>query len=267
MTHVGKTPRQHALSPDHPPGLRIRFSEDLFFFIRHKHRTPWRTPDIRRRASVKDIIESLGVPHTEVGEIRFNGGAVDFNFIPGPPGTLEVTGIDPPFEVFRPSLLRPRPLKRFRFIADLNVMKLGRYMILLGFDVCLARAMADGQIAEQADAQGRIVLTRDTRLLFRKKNRFARRIRENLPMAQLLETLHFFGLSPAPHRFFTRCVRCNRPLAPVGKAKVYHLLEPKTQKYFHDFLRCPGCGQVFWKGSHHDRILARFRAAGIINGA
>lgn len=245
--------------------VRVLFSEGLAYFLPGRGRGRALNHDLRRRASVKDIVQSFGVPHTEVGQICFNGAAVDFSFIPERSGSLDVRGIVSPFEVVKSSRLRPRCLNLIRFIADLNVMKLGRYLLLLGFDVELARDMPDKGIAEAAEKQGRIVLTRDTRLLFRSKISFARRIRASLTMAQLVETLEFFGLRPDPAQFFTRCVRCNRALERVEKERVYHLLEPKTRKYFTRFLRCPGCRQVFWKGSHYDRILDRFKDLGILS--
>ncbi len=244
--------------------LTIRFAEELDFFLARQNRRIPLFCDVRRRASVKDIIESFGVPHTEIMEILFNGVPVDFSFIPEHGGQLISAGIEPPFDVTARHLLRQSPLARLKFIADLNVMKLGRYLLLLGFDVCLARQLTDAQIAAAAKKEQRIVLTRDTRLLCRKKIEFARRIRTSQPMDQLKETIEFFGLSPDPDLFFTRCSACNMVLEPVTKLSVYHRLEPKTQKYFHHFRECPDCGHIFWKGSHYDAILHRFRAAGIL---
>lgn len=216
-----------------------------------------------RNASVKDMIESCGIPHTEVGAIVFNGEGVNFFYIPPSPGMLKVHGILPPFDVSRPSLLRPVPFKTLRFIADANVIRLGRLMLLLGFDVNLFQKGPDSDIADMAHNEKRIVLTRDTSLLKRKKIIFARRIRADLPYDQLSETIEFFGLGPSI-KFFSRCISCNKKLVQRAKDEIFHLLEPKTRLYFHHFFQCPECGNVFWRGSHCDNMKRRFSAMGIL---
>ena len=238
-----------------------------FDFFRPKDRAG---PAIRacldRRASVKDMVESCGIPHTEVGYMGMDGKAVDFSHIPRSPGRLTVRGIPAPFDVERPSFLRPEPLPALRFIADANVIRLGRLMLILGFDVELCRTGSDKDIADQAQAQGRIVLTRDTALLKRKKITFARRVRSDLPYDQVLEVVRFFGLAQKT-AFFSRCTACNTLLVPRAKDEILHLLEPKTRMYFHRFFQCPECGRIFWRGSHVENMKEKFSALGIsING-
>ncbi len=218
-----------------------------------------------RSASVKDIIESLGVPHTEVGVIRFNGQEIDFAFVPDAPGILHIHGIDAPFDVGSPSLLRPEPLGRVRFIADVNVLKLGRLLILLGFDVTGSSTFTDDQIADMAESESRIVLTRDTTLLKRRKIVFARRIRANLPYDQVAEVVDFFGLR-GQTAFFSRCTRCNQPLKPVAKTDILQRLEPRTKKYYTDFYQCPECLKIFWKGSHYEAMTETFTSLGLFPG-
>lgn len=244
--------------------LEMIISEDLAFFLPKRLDRDVLAHDTARRASLKDIVESLGIPHTEVGGLRLDHEDAGFDSIPSGAGALEIRGITPPFDVTRPERLRPEPLSGWRFIVDLNVLKLGRYLLFLGYDTLLAKDLSDQRIAETAQKEGRIVLTRDTRLLFRKTVTHARRLRAVHPLEQLLEILGFFGLSPDPAQFFSRCVGCNRELVAVDKRSIWHLLEPKTQKYVHGFRRCPGCGQIFWEGSHHSALAAKFRDLGIL---
>ncbi len=215
-----------------------------------------------RFAAVKDMIEALGVPHTEVGFMSFNGKEVDFFFVPRSPGLLTVRSIQTPFDVKSPSFLRPVPLSDVRFVADANVIRLGKLMLLLGFDVALFRRGNDSDIADMAQNQNRIVLTRDTALLKRKKIIFARRVRADLPYDQLSEIISFFGLGQNID-IFTRCTSCNKKLLPKAKDEIFHLLEPKTRLYFHTFFQCPECKNIYWKGSHHENMKHRFSFMGI----
>lgn len=218
---------------------------------------------LSRKTSVKDIIESLGIPHTEVGQICFNKQEIDFSYIPVSRGILDVRAVTPPFNVGLPSLLRPQPLECIRFVADVNVIKLGRLLILLGFDVIYSPSYSDEEIADIAEKENRIVLTRDTDLLKRSKIVFARRIRANLPYDQLAETIHFFGLENMIS-FFSRCTACNIKLVAIEKKDVMHLLEPKTKQYFNTFFQCPQCRTVFWRGSHYDNIQTKMASLGIL---
>jgi len=243
--------------------LIIEFEKSLEFFLSRKVRHDRIHCPLNRKAGVKDIVESYGVPHTEIGSLVFDHRPVDFSFVCLTGGILSVGAIQPPFDVCSPSFLRPHPAYAIRFIADVNVMRLGRLMILAGFDVCCSSSYEDAQIADIAEQESRIVLTRDTRLLMRNKITFARRIRSEDPYAQLMETLSFFGLKNAVS-FFTRCTRCNTLLQPVTKAAVLPLLEPKTRRYYNEFFQCPRCGQVYWPGSHREHILEKMRAAGLV---
>ncbi len=244
--------------------ISITFDPVFDFFLPDRHQGRDLDYPLTRRASVKDIIESSGVPHTEVGGIRFNGRKIDFAFVPDVPGNLHVHGIDAPLDVLTPSLLRPDPLDRVRFIADVNVLKLGRLLILLGFDVAGSSSFSDDRIADLAESESRIVLTRDTTLLKRKKIVFARRIRANLPYDQVTEVMDFFGLR-GQTAFFSRCTQCNQPLVKVAKTDIFHRLAPKTRKYFTDFFQCPKCGKVFWKGSHYDAMTDKLTALGLFS--
>ena len=240
----------------------IHFEKQYGFFIKkNKNYHPFEYI-FARRASVKDIIESHGVPHTEVGKIDFNHQEVDFSYIPLSQGRLHVSAILPPFDVLSPSVLRPKPFNRMKFIADVNVIRLGRLLILLGFDVRYSSSYSDKEIADISKIESRIVLTRDTDLLKRNKVIFAKLIRAVLPYDQLVETIIYFGLQNQIS-FFSRCTECNIKLIPKTKKSVLDFLEPKTKLYFNTFFQCPVCKNVFWRGSHYDNLKQKISALGI----
>ncbi|MGE4297299.1 MAG: Mut7-C RNAse domain-containing protein [Desulfovibrionaceae bacterium] len=204
-----------------------------------------------RRASIKDAIEALGPPHTEIGRIVVNAASVAFSHPLQPGEAIEVFPVATPCNPLAPDPpLRPEPLPRLAFLVDANVGKLAALLRLVGFDTVYDRDLDDQGIAALAAAQQRIVLTRDTALLKRRAITHAHYIRAAQPRDQLRETLGFFGLVP-PYAPFSRCLACNTLLVPVAKADILPRLLPLTRQYVHDFHHCPQCDKIYWRGSHH----------------
>lgn len=209
-----------------------------------------------RRASVKDAIEALGVPHTEVGAIEADGLEVGFGHLLACGARIDVRPVPAPFDVLRPSPLRPEPLPRVAFLVDANVGRLAGLLRALGFDTAHDPSLDDAALAELAARDRRILLSRDRFLLKRGIVVYGRLIRSQDPDSQLLEVVRFFGLNP-PFATFTRCLRCNDPLLAVPKAEIMDRLQPLTRRYYFDFRRCPRCDRVYWAGSHHERMRER----------
>ena len=207
-----------------------------------------------RRTSIKDLIEAMGPPHPEVGRIEVNGVERGFEHIPGNGDRIRVQPLVRPVDLQNGDRLHPRPLAEARFVVDVNVGGLARKLRLLGFDAAYRPGWDDETIADMADGEGRIVLTRDIALLKRRVVVWGRCLREETPTRQLAEVLSVFGLE-GPYAVLTRCLDCNAELKVVDKEEILHLLEPRTRKYFHHFSRCPSCGKIFWAGSHQERIL------------
>jgi hypothetical protein len=243
------------------------FDRHFLFFLTARGHMTTRFTMAPRRASVKDMIESLGVPHTEVGAILVNQKEVTFSFIPGNNERIVIQAIPPPFDVTRKTLLRPQPFDHVRFVADVNVGRLARLLLALGFDTVYSNRFRDSEVAAISTQEQRIVLTRDTALLKRKPIVFARRIRGEDPYLQLKEVLDFFGLGRDKFDFLSRCTACNRRLQPVEKQAILHRLEPNTKHFYTRFSICPGCCRIFWKGSHYGAMKEQLRALGIPLGA
>ena len=236
--------------------ILLQFHGDLKGFLGRRHVSGRIEYVLNRRASIKDIIESFKVPHTEVGAIRSRGRERDFQWIPNPDRAVEIFPVIPPLDVTKPSFLQPEPHAAVRFLVDVNVARLAMLLRTLGFDTAFDPLAGDAEMAGQAEREERIMLTRDTGLLRRRAVRFGRCIRAHDPDEQLAEVVRFFGLRP-PFVLFSRCLRCNVPLVPVTKEEVWGRLEPKTKKYFNRFKICPQCDRVYWQGSHHEKLLER----------
>ena len=198
--------------------------------------------------SVKDAIESCGVPHPEVGLVLVDGRPVGFDHrLTGG----ERVGALPPFHTLDLGdvvTVVPPPIAP-RFVLDVHLGTLTRRLRLLGFD-CWYRCDADDrQLAAVAVDQQRILLTRDRGLLMRRVIVHGYGPRSDDPEQQALEVLRRYDLggSLAP---FTRCVTCNGLLHRAELAEVVDDLPPRTRGEFRQFARCTDCGQVYWPGSH-----------------
>ena len=251
---------------DSMSSIELTFEGELNdFFGSDKGRTRHRFV-LRRRTSVKDLIEALGPPHPEVGRIEVCGADRGFDYIPAARDRIRVAPLPRPVDWRNGDHLHPRPLPEARFVVDVNVGGLARKLRLLGFDAAYHHTWHDDTIADTADREGRIVLTRDIALLKRRVIVWGRYLREEDPTQQLLEVLSVFGLE-GPYAPLTRCLDCNAELEAVAKERILHLLEPKTRKYYHDFSQCPACGKIYWAGSHQGRIMQWLSENGLDAGA
>lgn len=249
-----------AARDDGGQGVTFVLGGDLPALLHHRYRAQCEDGVLRyplgRRTSVKDALEATGPPHTEVESIIVDGRAVDFGHLLQDGQRVDVLAPEPPVDFLETTLLKPWAPGRPAFLADVNVGGLATQLRVLGFDTEYDNTLDDAEAASIADAEQRIVLTRDRALLKRSNVVWGRLLRAQEPEEQLAEVLAFFGLRP-PYATFTRCVRCNDLLQDVAKADVLHLLEPKTRKYYDAFKMCPSCGRVYWAGSHHERLRER----------
>jgi uncharacterized protein with PIN domain len=232
--------------------VHLRFYEELNDFLSPALRKVTFSHEFTRRASVKDMIESFGVPHTEVEIILANGHSVDFSYIVQDGDRISVYPVFESLDVSPLLRLRPAPLRTPAFILDTNLGRLARYLRLLGFDCLYQNDFDDDTVATTADREQRIVLTRDRALLQRKIITRGYFVREVRPRRQVKEVLSRFDLYRLV-KPFSRCTRCNGDLQAVDKQSVEDRLEPRTRKYYETFRECTACGQIYWQGSHHER--------------
>ena len=232
--------------------IRIRFYRSLNDFIAPALGDSEIIHVFDRKASVKDMIESFNVPHTEVEVILVNGIAVGFNYIVQDKDCIQVHPVFEKSQVIvlslRPALLRP-PL----FVVDANLGKLARYLRLLGFDCLYRNDYDDGTVATIASEQQRIVLTRDRSLLQRKIIIHGYFVRTDMPKIQTQEVLRRFDLYSLI-KPFTRCAHCNGKLVEIDKQEIEHRLESLTKQHYDRFLICSECDHIYWQGNHCARM-------------
>jgi len=210
-------------------------AEPLRFLLSVANRGGDVTVPVDGVSSLVHIVESLGVPRTEIGELRVDGDAIE---------VLPVR--------------RPQRYPDPRFVLDVHLGTLARRMRLLGLDTAYRNDAADAELVAQAAAEERILLTQDRGLLRRRALPAGGYVRGSRPDDQLRDVLDRFDPPLAP---WTRCPACNGRLAPVPKREVEHLLEPGTRRSYDEFSRCPACGRPYWRGAHAKRLHAIVLAA------
>lgn len=206
------------------------------------------------RVSIKDMIESLGVPHTEIDLILVNDEPQNFSYLVQNGDQISVY---PPCQSpdIRPlGSLQPPQTGELRFVLDVHLGRLAAYLRTLGFDTLYPDNHEDKVLAAISQAEKRTLLTRDRGLLKRKIVTHGYYVRATNPREQIGEVLRRFDLFDqiAP---FRRCVHCNAVLQPVSKEEIRDRLEPDTCQYYDEFHLCPSCQRIYWKGTHYQRML------------
>jgi hypothetical protein len=232
-----------------PQLANFRFYEELNDFLPLGQRKQTIAYRFSGQPSIKDPIEVLGVPHSEIDLILVNGESVGFDHRLRDADRVAVYPVFESLDISPLQRLRPTPLRKTAFIVDVNLGKLARYLRMLGFDAAYDNRLDDGEIVDIAVREKRIVLTRDRRLLFRKAVTHGFWIRSTDADSQLKEVLTRLDLYRQV-RPLERCLECNGLLEPVAREKVWSSLEPLTRRYYDEFFRCPGCRKIYWPGSH-----------------
>lgn len=212
-------------------------------FLRHNQRERPILLSFRENQTVKHLIESLGVPHVELGMVQVNGAIVELRYLVRDGDAVEAYPCSPGCP------LEPR------FLLDNHLGRLAAHLRMLGFDTLYRNDYEDAQLAALLEQENRILLTRDRRLLMRKVVRYGYCLRSLEPLQQVREVIQRFDLL-SHIRPFHRCLRCNAPLEPVSKQEVLPRLLPLTRRYYDEFHVCRSCNQVYWKGSHYERMQA-----------
>ena len=238
--------------------MAVRLYGPLNDFVPVERRQVTSWYEVAGHPSVKDAIESLGVPHPEIELILANGAAAGFDYIVQDGDRIAVFPRFTAIDIGALACLRPSP-STFRFVVDVHLGRLARHLRLLGLDTWYRADAGDAELAGVASREDRILLTRDVGLLKRRVVTHGRFIRETQPHRQLVEVLR--GFTALPLAPFSRCMRCNTPLQEVAKMAVDAIIPPRTRDRHDRFTQCPGCGRVYWKGSHWTRLVAAMERA------
>lgn len=232
----------------------FRFYEELNDFLPATRRKIAFATDCAESATVKQAIEALGVPHTEVEVILVNGESVDFSRRVREGDRISVYPMFESLDV-RPILrLREAVLRDPRFIADAHLGRLARYLRMLGFDTLYENALPDRELVRISRAERKVLLTRDRGLLMHRDLTHGVFVRGDRPHDQLRHVVDRLDLGRCCHPF-TRCMDCNSELTTVDPSTVIEEVPPAVARTQHDFRRCKGCRRIYWPGSHYARMM------------
>jgi uncharacterized protein len=222
------------------------FEGELEVFLSKSEKNRVMSYHFNEHPSIKDAIEAIGIPHTEVDTIIVSGSTVSFNYLLKNNDEVHV-------HPYRKASLSRQLKDTPKFILDVHLGKLARLLRLLGFDACYQNNYSDKQIVELSTSGSRIVLTRDVGLLKHKGLQHGYWLRSPYAEKQLAEVIKRYDLinSIKP---FTRCIACNGNIVAVSKENVLDIIPPKTKQYFNEFYKCVECNRVYWKGSHYEKM-------------
>ena len=237
-----------------PFTVRLQFHGHLDFFLGSRRGTGAVQRTLKEKTSVKDVIESCGVPHPEVDLILINRQSIDFNHTLTSDAEIAVFPVGTAPTQWADKRLQLTSISSF--IADGHLGRLTRNLRLLGFDIAYDQHADDRHLLSVMNRQNRALLTRDRRLLMHAMVKTGYYPRSQNADEQTIEVIRRFDLleSIAP---FTRCLRCNESMREIPKADVIEKLEPLTKVYYEEFQRCTGCGQIYWAGSHFKKLQKR----------
>jgi uncharacterized protein with PIN domain/sulfur carrier protein ThiS len=229
--------------------VTLRFYEELNDFLpKHRRKTDFEAP-FRGKRSIKDMIESLGVPHTEIDLILVNGKSVDLNYILRDGDRISVYPVFESLNITQVTRLRKVPLRRTRFIADINLGDIVKYMRVLGFNVFFDPLLTPREIIGISNAENRIILTRSRKLLKFKEVSYGIFLRPGTAPEQIKRIIEYLDIKDNI-KLFSRCLVCNTPLKSVSKEKILNKIPPKTKEFCDEYVCCPSCDKIYWKGTH-----------------
>jgi len=204
-------------------------------------------------APVKDMIESLGVPHTEVDLVLVNGESSDFSRLIRDGDRVAVYPMFESIDITPILRVRPQPLREPKFVLDVHLGRLAAYLRMLGFDTVYANRVSDLELVRISAQERRVLLTRDRGVLKHSAVMHGYWLRETNSRRQAAEVVRRFDLIRSL-RLLTRCMVCNELLRDISKAEVGARAPERVLEWCDEFRECPGCRRVYWEGSHYRRM-------------
>ena len=238
----------------------LRFYEELNDFLPGGRRKKEFSARFNPGDTVKALIESVGVPHTEIDLILVNGISVSFEHPLRDGDRISVYPVFESLEIGQVTRVRPEALRRTRFVLDVHLGRLAKLLRMLGLDSLYSNSSDDRTLSRISSEEGRIILTRDRELLKRSIITHGYCLRSDQPMEQLIEVVKRFDLREKIQPF-SRCLRCNTLLQEADRDSVAASVPQYVARTYRSFKRCPDCGRIYWRGSHWEHMKGLLEAS------
>ena len=236
----------------------FRFYEELNDFLPAEKRKNSFDHCFKERASIKDMIEALGIPHTEVDLILVNDESVDFSYIVQDEDRISVYPVFESLDIRQISRVRPEPLRQVKFILDVHLGKLARILRMLGFDTLYQKDRSPSEILFISLAEKRIILSKSRNLLKRKKVTHGFCLNSSDPEMQARLVLKRFDLLESINPL-SRCLECNSLLEGISRDEVSGKVPREVYEAMDEFKYCRQCSRVYWNGSHYQKMRERIK--------
>jgi len=141
-----------------------------------------------------------------------------------------------------------------KFIADRMLGKLAKELRMLGYDTVYYRGENAYSLIKLAREEGRVILTRTTKLTPKRPEDRIVRIMEDKPSFQLRELIQIKIISLHDETPFTRCLVCNILLNEMPREEAEGKVPDFIFYQRKEFFRCPQCSRIYWQGSHQDHM-------------
>lgn len=237
-----RTPRWHAGGVNGPE-IHLSVAPELHLFVAARRRAGRTALATDGASSLGHVVESLGIPLTEAGQLLVDGREVPVSHVPAAGEKVDVHAVR------RPQRVPGAPL---RFLLDVHLGTLARRLRLLGIDAAyFSEDVGDPALAAYSARDRRVLLSRDRGLLRRRELWAGAYVYSDRPEEQLDDVLSRFAPVLTP---WTRCVACNGDLENATKESVSGFLEGGTERTYDVFAQCTACRRVYWNGAHHSRL-------------
>lgn len=235
------------------PRAAVRFYAELNDHLAPANRYRTLHKEFAVPGSVKDLIESFGVPHTEVDLVTVNGESAEFSCLVQDNDRVAAYPVFESIDITAATRLRSRPLREPGFVLDVHLGRLAAYLRMLGLDAAYTNSAGDAELARISVDEHRILLTRDRGLLMRSAVTHGYWLRETAPRLQTAEIVRRFDLARRIEPF-RRCMACNSPLVPADREEIAGRVPPGVAASRQEFRECPACRRVYWQGTHYQRM-------------
>lgn len=229
------------------------FHGALNFFLPRRQKNKTVHYEFDWNGSIKDMVEAIAPPHPEIELIVVNEYSVGWDYIVQDKDIVHAYPDYDSVDLASKIRLIPPYQGRAKFVLDTHLGKLAGYLRMMGFDTLYRNDYEDDKLAEVSQAENRILLTRDVGVLKRGIVTYGYFVRNTDPRKRILEISQRYGLA-AHIEPFARCMKCNGIVAPADKSQIISEIPEDTASYYDEFQRCQSCEQIYWKGSHHQKM-------------